>query len=187
MMIVQILFLLVPDIIFGGVRSLSPRYLIPFYIATDITVAYLLASQLTIPKIFNIRIWSTITIIVFSMGIVSCAINWQKDTSYTKVISYSLPEVARIINKTNSPLLVGNDSSYNPGNIMALSYLLDPDVKLQLLSNTENYKLPREFQNIFLLSPSDELRETLEKAEGIKITWVFGDNHLWLWKVDFLD
>ncbi len=184
-MISQILCLLGPDLIFGGVRSLSSRYLTPFYIATDITVAYLLGSQLTIPKLFNIRIWSTLTIIVFSMGIVSCAINWQKDTAHTKVISYSLPEVARIINKTNSPLLVGNDSSYNPGNIMALSYLLHPDVKLQLLSNTENYKLPREFQNIFLLSPPDKLRETLEKAERIKITWVFGDNHLWLWKVDF--
>ncbi|WP_341476158.1 hypothetical protein [Crocosphaera subtropica] len=186
MMVVQILCLLIPDIVVGGVRSLSPRYLIPFYIVTDVSIAYLLTNQLISPQIFNTRIWSIITLIIFSVSLLSCINNLQKNTSYTKVISYSLPKVAQIINQSNSSLLIGNYKSYNPGNIMALSYLLDSNVKLQLFSDTYNYQLSQEFQNVFLLTVTNQGKETLEQLENAEVTRVFRDDHLELWKVNFL-
>ena len=186
-MVTQLVLLLGPDLVFGGVRSLSPRYLIPFYIVTDIMVAYLLVSQLKSPTIFNVRIWSIITTIILSVGILSCLINSQKETAWTKVISYSLPEVARIINKTESPLLISNNNSYNPGNIFALSYLLDPDVKIQLFSNIENVTLPSDFPTVFIFSYSDQLSKTLNNSKQMTTNQVFGDIHLGLWKVEFND
>ncbi|WP_232285783.1 glycosyltransferase family 39 protein [Crocosphaera chwakensis] len=187
MMGVQLSCLLIPDIVLGGVRSLSPRYLIPFYIITDVSIAYLLANQLISPQILNTKIWSIITLIVFSVSLLSCINNLQKNTSYTKIISYSLPKVAQIINESNSPLLIGNDTSYNSGNIMALSYLLDSHVKLQLFSHTDNYQLSKEFHTVFLLTVTNKGKETLEQSENIKITEVFRDEHLQLWKVKLLN
>ena len=181
----QFVFLFIPDLLWGGVRSLSPRYLTPSFIAIDLTVAYLLAKQLTKNYSNQIRIWSIITAIIISSGVISCMINSQADTSWTKVISYSLPQVSRIINSTDYPLLVSNDKSYHPGNIMSLSYLLKPEVKLQLLSEEIGYKIPENFTNIFLLSPSHEFRENLENKYGVKVKNVFSDLHLGLWKIDF--
>lgn len=187
MMTVQLLCLLIPDIIIGGVRSLSPRYLIPFYLVTHISIAYLLANQLISPQIFNTKIWSIITLIIFSVSLLSCINNLQKNTSYTKVISYSLPKVAEIINNNHSPLLIANDTSYNPGNIMALSYLLDPNVRLQLFSNSNNYQLSKGFKTIFLLTITNQEKASLEPSENLEFTKVFSDDHVKLWKVNLLD
>ncbi|GBF79457.1 glycosyltransferase family 39 protein [Aphanothece sacrum] len=184
LIITPIVLLVLPDLIIGGIRSLSPRYLIPCFIAIDISIAYLLGSKLIDKNTKNIKIWSIIIAIIISGGMISSAVNSQNDTAWTKVISYSLPEVARIINKTQSPLLISDGNGYNSGNIMSLSYLLNPDVKLQLLSNTKDYQLPPGFKHIFLLSPSDEFRLQLEKQKGLKANFVFQDIHLNLWEIE---
>ncbi|MEL4893977.1 glycosyltransferase family 39 protein [Crocosphaera sp. Alani8] len=184
-MFVPVLCLLIPDMLIGGVRSLSPRYLIPFYVTVHITIAYLLGNQLILPQIFNTKIWSVITLIIFSVSLLSSIMNLYKDTAYTKVISYNLPQIARIVNESDSPLLVSDYRSYHPGNIMALSYLLDDDVKLQLLSNTDNYQPPKKFKDIFFLNPPNNLKESLQASKPIKVKRLFQDDHLWLYKVNF--
>ena len=186
MMFIPVLFLLIPDIILGGVRSFSPRYLIAFYIMVHVTVAYLLGNKLISYQIFNTKIWSIITLIIFSISLLSSITNSLKNTAYTKVVSYNLPKVAEIINKSNSSLLIGENHSYNPGNIMALSYLLNDNTKLQLLSNSDNYQLPKKFKNIFLLNPTNTLKESLGKSKKIDIKQIFRDDHIWLYKVNFL-
>lgn len=179
LVIIPIAFLLIPDLLWGGVRSLSPRYLIPSWLGIILAVAYLLTTHLSHGKI-----WPAIAAIVFSVSVISCAVNSRANTSWTKVISYSLPKVADIINQSHNPLLVGNQTSYNPGNLIALSYLLKPEVKIQLLSDEKGYMMPDGFSEIFLLSPSEELRERLEKEQRIKVKEVFEDNHLWLGKIN---
>ncbi|WP_013322726.1 glycosyltransferase family 39 protein [Gloeothece verrucosa] len=179
---VPILSLLLPDLLWGGVRSLSSRYLFFSWLGILLTVAYLLTTLAHQKR----KIWPVMATIVFSAGIISCAVNAQSNTSWMKVISYSLPQVANIINQSSNPLLVGNQSSYNPGNLIALSYLLKPEAKFQLLSDEKTYIIPKGYRNIFLLSPSEQLSEKLEKSAGVKLEFVLGDNHLWLWKVKFL-
>jgi uncharacterized membrane protein len=179
LVMIPILFLVIPDLVWGGVRSLSPRYLIPSWIGIILGVAYLLANQFH----KNQKLITVIAVFILSIGVISDTVNAQSNTSWNKVISYSLPQVATIINQSDSPLLIGNKTSYNPGNIIALSYLLKPSVKLQLLSTETGYIIPKGFPDIFLLSPSDQLREKLEQEQGIKVEFIFGDNHLWLWKI----
>lgn len=181
---VPIIFLLLPDLLFGGVRSLSPRYLISCFVGIQLAIAYLLADRLTNSNITRRKIWSLVTVTIFSAGIISCVVNLQSDTSWTKVISYSLPQVSRIIDRAESPLLVGNSTSYNPANILALSYLVKPEVKFQLLAEETGYRIPPGFSDVFFLSPSDSLREQLEREQNIKLEFLFGDNHLWLWKAN---
>ncbi|MEA5533443.1 hypothetical protein VB691_05435 [Crocosphaera sp. XPORK-15E] len=181
---IQIFFLLGPDLLWGGIRSLSPRYLIPFYLGINLSVAYLLGIKLITSSKIMTKIWSIITIIILSLGIISCVINSPKETAWTKVISYSLPQVAQIINKTDSPLLISNDQGYHPGNIMALSYLLNQEVKFQLLSQEKGYHLPKGFQSIFLLSPTDEFKLNLERETKVKAKLMFSDTYLKLWKIE---
>ncbi len=187
MMFIPVLYLLIPDMIIGGVRSISPRYLIPFYIMINVTVAYLLGNKLISTQQFKLKLWSVITLLIFSISVLSSMINLYKDTAYTKVISSGLPQVAEIINESNSPLLVGDDKSYHAGNMMALSYLLNDNVKLQLLTNNDNYQLPRNFNHIFLLNPKNNLKETLENSGMIELEKVFNDDHLFLYKINFLE
>lgn len=184
LIIIQLVFLFIPDLLWGGIRSISLRYLTPSVVAIDLAVAYLLSGKLIKHNTNPINIWSVITIMIFSSGVISCTINSQSDTSWSKYISSDLPLVSQIINATNYPLLISNDQSYHPGNIMALSYLLKPDVKLQLLSEEKGYKIPDKFRNIFLLNPSDELRESLENQSGVKAKPIPSDHYIGLWKIE---
>ena len=176
--LVPIAMLFFPDLLLGGVRSLSARYFTPVFLAIYLSLSYLIATRL-----LSSKFGSVIVAILISLSLISCAVNSQLDTSWTKVISYSLPQVARIINQSSSPLVVGYENSYNPGNLFALSYLLKPEAKLQLLSDQKEYAITTGFSDIYLLSPSDKFRENLEKEKAVKVNWVFGDIHLWLWKI----
>lgn len=173
--IIPILALLVPDLVWGGVRSLSSRYLIPSWIGIHLAVAYLLGTQLT-KKIF----WSIVTLLILGIGIISCGLNAYSDTAWTKGINYNLPKIARIINKSDHPLLVGNIQNYQPGTLLALSYLLSPSIKLQLLSNEANYQLPQDFESIYFLNPSETLKQRFQLES------VFQDYHLTLGKLVFI-
>ncbi|ACK69783.1 conserved hypothetical protein [Gloeothece citriformis PCC 7424] len=179
LIIIPIAFLLIPDLIKGGIRSVSPRYLVPSWLGILLSVAYLLTTHLN----NNRKIWSALAVTVFSASIISSTVNFQSDTSWIKVISYSLPKVANIINESPSPLVVGNSTNYNPGNLIALSYRLKPEVKMQLLPNEQTYIIPDGFKEIFFLSPSQELGIKIENSQPITVKRVFRDNHLGLWKI----
>jgi uncharacterized membrane protein len=161
------------------------RYLIPTFLGLILAVSYLLATKVVQPLIFQVsipRIWPLLAAILLSFSLISCLVNAQKQAVWSKGISYSLPQVAQVVNQAPSPLLVGNQVSYHPGNLFALSYLLKPSVKLQLLPEDKSYTIPGGFRDVFFLSPSDNLREKLAEEQGIKLEWVLGDLHLWLWK-----
>ena len=47
------LFLLLPDLILGGQRSTAGRYLVPFYLGVQLSIAYLLATQIISTNFFK--------------------------------------------------------------------------------------------------------------------------------------
>ncbi|GBF79485.1 glycosyltransferase family 39 protein [Aphanothece sacrum] len=186
MIIIPISLLLLPDLIIGGIRSLSARYLIAAFLGYILAVSYLVATKVILPIFSNEltnKIWTILAGILMSISIVSCVMNAQAKVVWFQVISYNLPEVARIINQSSSPLLISNNTGYNPGNIFALSYLLKPEVKIQVLPEEKEYTIPRGFSDIFLLNPSDDLKARLVNTQNVKIKQVFSDLYLWLWKV----
>lgn len=182
------LALALPDLILGGQRSMATRYLIPFLLGIEISLAYLFATQLTSRGLFKQRFWYIIMAGVISCGIISCHISFFAETSWNKVVSYNNHQVAQIINQSNAPLLISNSYGINFGNIFALSYLLNPKVRLQLINDNPQTgfsdvpKIPQHFSDVFLLNLPDPLRETIEKQYGWKLSLIFNDSHLWLWK-----
>lgn len=178
--------LVLPDVTFGGIRSLSERYLLPSYLGIQLTVAYLLATQLHSKSLVRRRIWQTIMGLVIICGLVSYGVSSQAETWWSKVISYGNPQVAKIINQVDRPLLISDDSGINYGNVFSLSYLLQSKVQFQLVKDQTIPNIPDEFTDIFLLNPSDIWRKQIEANYKYKTNVVYGDNHYLLWKVENL-
>lgn len=182
------LALALPDLILGGQRSMATRYLIPFLLGIQISLAYLFSIQIPSSRFLKRKFWQIVMAGVISIGIIYCVISSQAETSWNKVVSYNNHQVAQIINQSNAPLLISNSFGINFGNIFALSYLLNPKVRLQLINDnpqtdfSEVPKIPQHFSDVFLLNLPDPLRETIEKQYGWKLSLIFNDSHLWLWK-----
>ncbi|MCL1469352.1 glycosyltransferase family 39 protein [Argonema antarcticum] len=161
--------LIVPDLIVGGRRSGVARYTIACYLGIQLAVAYLLGTQITSISI-NIRrqrLWQFLAIIVFSSGVLSCAVSsqaqiwWNKGPDRTK---YN-PQVAYIINQAKHPLLL---SDANPAHVLSLSYLLAAQVRYQLVNKPKVFKINYGFSEVFLYKPSDKFKQALEKQENRK-------------------
>lgn len=176
--------LMLPDLLFGGIRSLAERYLLVSYLGIQLAVTYLLAMQLHNKSFVRRRIWQTIMGLVIICGLVSYGVSSQAETWWSKVISYGNPQVAKIINQATHPLLISNDSGINYGNVFSLSYLLQPKVQFQLVRNSSIPNIPDEFTDIFLLNPSDTWRKQIEISYNYKTFVVYGDNNYLLWKIE---
>jgi uncharacterized membrane protein len=185
------------DLILGGQRSVSSRYIVPFYVGVPVAIAYLLAHNLLrwqrsargiIPV--SSKPWQGITAIVLSLCLLACIFNTQTKTAWTKGINYNLLPVAQLINTAPRPLLVSNFFGINFGTTFALGRRLNPDVKLQLTQDIVQpnvSKLPNVatgFGSVFLLNPSDGYRQKIERQFQKKTKKVFQDFHLSLWKMN---
>ncbi|MEC4886688.1 MAG: glycosyltransferase family 39 protein [Scytonema sp. PMC 1070.18] len=175
--------LLLPDFIFGGIRSTAEQYLMPCYLGIQLACAYLLATQLYNGILSRRRIWQMILAAIIFVGILSCTIYSQQVTWWNKVISYSNPQVANIINQSSRPLLVSDSSRMNYGNVFSLSYLVQPKVRFLLLKNNNLSKVPKGFTDIFLLNPSPTLRKSIEKKSKFIARVVYQNKYSSLWKL----
>ncbi|MEH2322819.1 MAG: glycosyltransferase family 39 protein [Nostoc sp.] len=173
------LLLILPDLIFGGRRSGVNRYLIPCYLFIQLAVAYLFATQLFSVNLLKRKLWQIALVILISCGIVSCSMIASAETWWTKKPSHYHPQTARIINKANSPLLISDNSSFNIGNLISLTYLLEPKVKIQLVTNENIPKIADNFSDVFLLNPSSKLSSEMKKTYHYKIKPVYEPGMLW--------
>ena len=175
---VPVLALLLPDLISGGQRSSTGRFLIPCYLGIQLAVAYLLATKITSLSIkcWQQRLWQLVTIALVSCGIISCAISSQADTWWNKYTSYYNPQIAHIINQTTNPLVISG--AEKASRLTSLSYILEPQVQFLLVSSQNVPKIPECFSDVFLFRPSRELQSELEKQK-YKLQIVHHLGHLW--------
>ncbi|AUB41381.1 putative membrane protein [Nostoc flagelliforme CCNUN1] len=173
---VPALGVILPDLIIGGKVSLRPRYVIPSYVGVQLAVAYLLAGQIISSKLIARKFWQLVMVVVISSGVVSCAVSSQAETWWNKS-SHANPQIARIINKANKPLLISSTYSLNIGDIMSLTHLLDSQVQMQLVIEPNMPNIPDSFSEVFFYNPSKELRYELENK--YKLVEVFQYSRLW--------
>ena len=173
---VQVLCLLLPDLIVTGQRSTVGRYLIPCYIGIQLAVAYVLTIQITAKSVerWKQKLWQIVMVVLVALGILSCAISSQANTWWNKYSSYYEPQMASLINRSVSPVVIGED----PIRLMSLSYLVAPHVKFQRIE-TKSPQIPDEFSDMFLYRPSGELRHELEQTQHYKIKLVHDLGYLW--------
>ena len=149
------LILMVADIITGGVRSVVPRYLFPSYLGVHLAVAYMISAQITAANLQKQSLWKIVLAVLLSSGIISCIIISQAESWWLKGGSFKepvIPQIARIINQANKPLVISSCQGIWPVNHqLSLSHLLAPQVKLQLVIPPKTPNISSSFNNIFLL------------------------------------
>ncbi|NET35316.1 MAG: hypothetical protein F6K19_25355 [Cyanothece sp. SIO1E1] len=155
--------LILPDLMWGGQRSISARYFIPSYIGIHLVVAYLLTDKLTQVRAIQQKIgWFLATILIVG-GVVSCGMISQAQVWWHHAIGRDNPQIAEIINQVPNPLVITTLANSNPGNLIGLSYLLEPSVKFQLVRDPDLPRIPSEFRDVFLFHPSETLRQGIEQ------------------------
>ncbi|MBP5973811.1 glycosyltransferase family 39 protein [Brasilonema sp. CT11] len=184
--------LAIPDLIFGGVRSQTPRYLIPFYLGIQLAVAYLLASQI-IPISVNIwkqKLWQVVMVVVLTSGVLSCVSSSQAKTWWLKYQNIYTPQAVEIINKANQPLVMS--SCQGSWSLLADKFSLidqiDPKVRFELINESKVPQIPNNFRDVFLYNPSHNsflqaVRSKLENEQNYKIEENIYPKKLELWKL----
>ena len=185
------------DLVLGGQRSVSSRYIVPFYVGLPVAIAYLLAHNLLRWQhstrgvtTVQFKLWQGITALLLSISLIACVFNAQSNTAWTKGINYNLLAVANLVNAAPRPLLVSNSFGIDFGTTFALGRRLNPKAKLLLTQDiieTDVKKLPSiatGFDPVFLLNPSDAYRQKLGQQLHKETKLVFKDFHLSLWKMN---
>jgi uncharacterized membrane protein len=183
LIVVPALPLMLPDLLSGSIRSASEPYLMPAYLGIQLAVAYLLATQLYNSSGSRHRNWQIIIGLLIICGVVSSRVSSQVNTWWNKGMSYGNPQVAQIINQTPSPLLISDASGINYGNVFSLSYLLEPKVRFLLMQDQRIPKIPDGFTDVFLLNPSFDWRQIIEKRYDLKTEIVYSNNYYSVWKL----
>ncbi len=124
------------------------------------------------------KFWQLIIVIVISIGLLSCAVSSHAETWWNKG-SHANPQVARIINKSNNPLIISSNYSLNIGDLMSLSHLLNKSVKMQLVIEPNIPDIPNNFSNVFLFNPSQKFKSKMEQKYNLKMIYQRGR----LWKL----
>lgn len=168
-----VVMLLMPDLLTGGIRSISTRYLIPCHLALLIAAAGVVRAG---PR-------SYLVAGLVCAGLLSSAFNATRTTPWTKGVSRRLPEVAALINETSGALVVANHERHHPGNVLALSGLVDDGTQLQLLPTVEDYVLPEHPGEVYLLSPSPRFVAELRESAGVDVVPRLESLHTSLWQV----
>jgi uncharacterized membrane protein len=167
------LTLVLPDLISGGQRSTILRYLIASGLGIQLTVSYLLSRKIETGKF----IWKWITAIILSLGIICSFVIINQETWWNKYSSYYKYEIARIINKSQSPLVITN--SERVSRLTSLSYHLEQKTKFIVISRDESIDLPQNFRDIFLFKPYPELIEQLQDNPDYQVEMINNDYELW--------
>jgi len=181
---VTALAVVLPDVILGGIRSTKARYLFPTYLGMQIAVAYLLASKIRsrgVPT-WKRQVWKVLTLVLLTRGVLSNSVISQAETWWTKEWGRENPAIARRIDRAPQPLVVSDISEVCLGNILSMSHLLEPKVRLQLVlldpearSRVQLFdrptlpKIPSGFSDVFVYGRSQGFSAKLAKMQNSKI------------------
>jgi uncharacterized membrane protein len=165
---VTFLPLVLLDVMGGGVRSLTVRYLIPSYLGIELAIAYALLAQLTLVRenLRQTRLWQIVLLVLLSAGVVSGIISsnaqlwWNKDY-YTSLLNL---ESANLINQSSRPLVITDNYT-----IIPLSYHLDDKVKFQFMSRVNSTWVRSGFSDVFLYSVSEEFKSSFLSHPNFQI------------------
>jgi uncharacterized membrane protein len=180
---IPFLALVLPDLISGGLRSSVPRYLVPCFLGILLAVAYLFGTKILASNVIQQKLWQALMLLVISAGVLSGVVYSQSQVWWNKKPSDNHVQAAQLINQTHQPLIITSYYRANLGELLSMSYLLNPDVKLQLVSEPDIPNIPQGFSNIFVFNPSNNLKSGLERNYTTNVEAI-APSELQLWKLE---
>ncbi|MDJ0679552.1 MAG: glycosyltransferase family 39 protein [Xenococcaceae cyanobacterium MO_167.B52] len=174
--------LIIPDLIQGGQKSVITRYFIPSILGIQMSIAYWLGKN----KFFLNKLRLENFILLIMVGIISCSISAQENTWWNKTVGYHNPQIAKIINLYDKPLVISSNQDINVGNIISLSYLLEDKVRL-LLTTSDKIPLVKQdgFSEVLIWNISEDSLIKFQEKNNCSVSVVEGEYYPRLWLVDF--
>jgi uncharacterized membrane protein len=172
-----LLVTVLPDLVLGGVRSGETRYLLQALITLELAVAWSLVRWLGMGITWLRRGAAGVLTGVLLLGLASGWVIDRADTSWSKSFSAENAAFAQVVNATKRPLVLGCPSFISAGEMISLSYLLGPQVRLLGIRKEREIPIPRGYSDLFLLLPYARLRAELA-AQGYRIRPF---QHSWKW------
>ena len=169
-----------PDLISGGQRSTISRYIIPVHLGIELAVAYCLASKITAIKSSHRQrtLWQLITIALISGGIWCCGNIVTAKAWWNKYSSYYNPQIAKIIEQSSQPLILGNTERIS--RLTSLSYLVPKQTKFMLFTeDIQQVEIPLGFSDVFLFKPYEELIQSIQQSTTAQIEPIEPTQSLW--------
>lgn len=152
--------LAIPDLYWGGQRSVRIRYLLPAFVCIQIALAYLFATQAIWVKTWQQKFWRVVLIMLVTVNVIACSVGSQAIVWWNKQPSRCgyYPLAASIINASPQPLVVSNGPAVD---LVAFSYWLQPNIHLQLVSHPAQFQLATGFESILLFNSNRRMRKAL--------------------------
>lgn len=142
--------LLLSDLLRGGILSIQGRYFVGANSVIVPVVAHVLVSKLSISSPTSPFKWKLITVLLVAAQVGSAFNILLSETWWTKRLTYNDPNVGHVLNQDIHPLLVVYGlAPTDLGDILALSYSVDEDVRFQLYQRPAVVELPEGFSNIY--------------------------------------
>jgi uncharacterized membrane protein len=168
---VNSLALMIGDLGFGGVRAIVARYFLASYMGIIATCAYFFASKFQSGNIRQKITWGILLgLLIFGQFISLChqtnATHW-----WSKAANRFTPSVAKTISQAHVPLVVYcyNGQLSDLADVLTLSYLVDPKVKIKMLKQPEQADFSGNFSDIFLYMPTDQMRQHLVNDLNLEV------------------
>jgi uncharacterized membrane protein len=166
-----------PDLINGGRRSQEARYLFPAMLMMMFMVAYGLAHALNTERSLQRNVAFSVWLGLLGLGLWSGLNFIQADTWWNKSMSSDNRNVARILDAAENPLVICPVGDINPGEILSVAHEVDPKTRFILAQADYQPDVPHLKGEIFLINPTAEIRQHLEKYGTV--TEVHHQGRLW--------
>jgi uncharacterized membrane protein len=156
LMMLPTAILFLSDLVLSETRSTVARYLLPSYVALQITVAALFAHKINSR---HRQHWRRVFSGVIVAGMLSCFVMTGSPWWWNKAGDRLNTAVTTTVNQSVQPLLV-SDAFFVK--ILALSHNLKAHVQLQLVKSPQVPMIPAGFSDVWLYEPSPQLQQALQ-------------------------
>jgi uncharacterized membrane protein len=139
------------DFIRGGSLSTSGRYFVGLSVAVIPVVAYLVSEKLSVPKRSSANAWVLVASLIFTAQIISGLNIYVSKTWWNKNLSWNSPQIVDRLNMDSKPLLIVYDQDPTDfGDILALSLMVDKDVRFIMAHSPAVLELSGEYSNVYI-------------------------------------
>jgi uncharacterized membrane protein len=172
------------DMVWGGQRTMSVRYFIPFYIGLHLALVGFFYRALETERR---NVFSALLAAVLLCMVATCVSGWRAETGWAKLGEQSIA-LARLVNREQRPFLASDSFVVWP---LTMAEYLRPDIRVQvrphcyLCTNVDTPapQLPDDGPfRVFLLAPTKRLQDTFKPVgfTCIDVTHCSSSLSLWL-------
>lgn len=162
------LLLMMYDLSFGGVRSLQIRYQLPLYLSIEILAASVITFHIFQQHTWWQKIGQFLILGLLIAGLSSDWIFLYSQNWWTQLNSKFIIQTGQIINQSEKPLLVINNSAINLGGALTLSHNLSK-VRLLSISDDNRVSIPQDYSHILFLRKQSILFQQLEQDQNYSL------------------